>query len=124
VLGYPGAISAVPDTLDYAPPDREAISRRRFGWIACVITVLLALGKGYESVRIAFDFQNRSGMTGPQLEGLYVGRALDPIKATIVFGLAAVGCIICWRRKTVGWLSIAALLVGIACWIGATLTLP
>jgi hypothetical protein len=115
----------VANTLEYAQPDRQMMSRRRFGWIACVISVLLALGAGLDSVRLAFYFLRPIGR-GPGQRDPYwfIDKQLNLIGAPIIFLLAMVGCIVCWRRKTGRWLSIAALLLGIACWIGAAITYP
>ena len=113
------------NTLEYAPPDREMASRRRFGWIACVVSAVLALGTGLDSVRLAFYFRRPIGLGAGQRDPYwFFAKWGNLIGAPIIFCLAAIGCFVCWRRKTGRWLSIAALLAGLACWIGAASTYP
>jgi hypothetical protein len=115
----------VANILEYAPPDRRLRARRRVGWIVCLISALLALGNGFDSLRLALYFRRPIGI-GPGLRDPYwfIDKQMNLIGAPIIFCLAAVGCFICWRRNTGKWLSTVALLVGIACWIAAARTYP
>jgi hypothetical protein len=100
-------------------------ARRRVGWIVCLISALVPLGIAANSVKSAFYFRLPIG-TGPGQRDPYwfLGKQMDLTVSPFIFCLAAVGCVVCWRRNTGKWLSIAALLVGIACWIAAVRTYP
>jgi hypothetical protein len=113
------------NTLEHAPPGREMTARRRVGWIACLVSALLALYTGLDSIRLAFYFRRPIGLGAGQRDPSWlIGKQLNLIGAPIIFCLAAIGCCVCWWLKTGKWLSIAALLVGVACWIAAARAYP
>ena len=110
------------NTLDFA---RTSASRRWVGWVACGISVLLALGGGFDAVRLAFYFRRPIGIAAGQRDPYwFVDKQMSMFGTPLIFCVAAVGCVICWRRNTGKWLSVAALVTGVVCWIGAVLSYP
>ncbi len=113
-------------SLEYAQPDVQSSKRRRGGWIACIVSIVISLGTGLESIRLAIYFTKpiTGSSGGGRSPYWFIDKQVNLIGAPILLCIALIACCVCWRRKTGKWWSVIAVLVGLACWIGAVSTYP
>ena len=113
----------MPKPLDYATPESKHKDRPWTLWVMCVISVAISLCVGVGSLQGAYEFRqyftNHVIRPGRTSKDLVIDRDLNQIIPPILFGVAALACMACWRRKIGGRLAGVAFSIGVTCWVAS-----